>query len=298
MSEKQAKVLIVDDEDFNMQILDRLLKTSGYVTEKAEDGQIAWDYLKAHQDIDIILLDRMMPNMDGMEVLAKIKETPHLKDIPVIMQTAASAPEHVVEGIQAGVYYYLTKPFDERTLLSIVDAAKSDAESGAKLRKELKESSIGVGLITMAQFKLRTVPEAYNLSYFLAKHFPNPDSAVVGLYALILNAIEHGNLGISYEERAAFKTKKEWYDEINRRLALPENKDKVVEVRYGHDDEQIKVYIKDDGPGFEAEQYLEFHPDRATHSHGRGIALANQHSFDEIEFLGNANELVCTVNLT
>ena len=63
----------------------------------------------------------------------KLRRTPRFQDIPVVMQTAASAPEEVLEGIKAGVYYYLTKPYEEEMLLSIVNSALRDARSKREL---------------------------------------------------------------------------------------------------------------------------------------------------------------------
>ena len=77
-----------------------------------------------------------MPNMDGMELLGAIKAEARFRDIPVVMQTAASEPEEVLEGIKAGVYYYLTKPYEQEMLLGIVGSALRDARSN----KDLQES--------------------------------------------------------------------------------------------------------------------------------------------------------------
>jgi len=119
MSENQGlpTILIVDDEEFNVDIIMDYLEDGGYNLETAYDGSEAWEKLQAEPEyFDVILLDRMMPNMNGMEVLLKIKEHPVLKTLPVILQTALAAKNEVLEGMQAGAYYYLTKPFEEAML--------------------------------------------------------------------------------------------------------------------------------------------------------------------------------------
>jgi PAS domain S-box-containing protein len=124
---KKAKILAVDDEPLNLDIMTRYLEKEDFDVITAGDGDEALEKLKAHPDVDVILLDRMMPRMDGMEVLAQIKKTPELKDIPVIMQTAATSSTEAFEGSAAGVYYYLTKPYEEFVLIALVKSALQDS---------------------------------------------------------------------------------------------------------------------------------------------------------------------------
>mgnify|MGYP001164071026 CR=1 FL=1 len=122
-------ILIVDDDELNRKILEEILEDASYVTISAEDGVQAMEQMKANAaDIELVLLDRMMPNMDGMQVMEEMKKHDNLQGIPVIMQTAASAPKDVIEGAGTGVYYYLTKPYDEQIVLSIVRAALDEAK--------------------------------------------------------------------------------------------------------------------------------------------------------------------------
>ncbi len=120
-------VLAVDDKQTNLEVLGAILKSGGYEVATAADGEEAWEVLQRRgQDFQAILLDRIMPNMSGLEVLEKIKAHPTLHAIPVIMQTSADATHEVLEGIQAGAYYYLTKPYQKKILLGIVQAALKD----------------------------------------------------------------------------------------------------------------------------------------------------------------------------
>jgi CheY-like chemotaxis protein len=122
------KILIVDDDEMNIEILVDILEDAGFETTYAENGQEALGVLEsdAAGKIKLILLDRMMPVMDGMEFKEAISLDDRWKDIPIIFQTAASQPKDLVEGMQTGAYYYLTKPFDKEILLSIVHAAMKD----------------------------------------------------------------------------------------------------------------------------------------------------------------------------
>ncbi len=102
-------ILIVDDEHLNIELIKLHLARAEYEILTAGDGVEAWQVVsKRYDKIDLILLDRNMPNMDGIAFMHKIKSDPNAAHIPVIMQTAASDPERISEGVQAGVYYYLT----------------------------------------------------------------------------------------------------------------------------------------------------------------------------------------------
>ena len=123
------KILAVDDEAFNLDLMEHHLGRAGYQVVRAEDGIIALQKLEDDAGIELIVLDRMMPNLGGMEALRRIKTDARFQDIPVVMQTAAAAADQVLEGIKAGAYYYLTKPYKGTTLLGIVRAALEDART-------------------------------------------------------------------------------------------------------------------------------------------------------------------------
>ncbi len=104
------KVLIVDDTPANIDLLMKALQNNGYRLSFATNGNAALR-LAEHNDPDLILLDIMMPGMDGLEVCAKIKNSEKTKDIPIIFITAKVETEDVVKGFQAGGVDYIAKPF-------------------------------------------------------------------------------------------------------------------------------------------------------------------------------------------
>ena len=113
-------VLIVDDDPFNRDILKHLLRQEGFKTESFDHAVGAWQYLESGKDGHIILLDRMMPLMNGMDFIKKTKNDPRFCDIPIIMVSAAAERSQVNEGKQSGVYEYLTKPFRGKDLIAMV----------------------------------------------------------------------------------------------------------------------------------------------------------------------------------
>lgn len=296
--ESTPTVLVVDDEPFNVEILLEYLEYTGYNFETAEDGQEAWEKLEAEPEkFDVVILDRMMPRMNGIEVLGRIKEHPILQSVPVILQTALAAENEILEGMQAGAYYYLTKPFNEAMLLSVLSTAIEDRK---RYRRAIEGSDLVVrsfGLMREGRFSFKTLRSARDLANFLANACPDPRRVIIGLSELLVNAVEHGNLKITYEEKSKLREENRWEDEIAARLADPEHADKEVLVRYTRDENMIRVNIIDQGDGFEWEKFLEIDPSRAFDTHGRGIAMSRLISFDKVEFRGTGNEVEVTINL-
>jgi diguanylate cyclase (GGDEF)-like protein len=112
MEHKQKKrILVVDDHEDNIELLRARLEARGYEVEGASDGQAALDAVVRNCP-DLILLDVMMPKMDGIEVVRRLKANADLPFIPVIMQTALDSTENKVEGLDAGADDYITKPIN------------------------------------------------------------------------------------------------------------------------------------------------------------------------------------------
>jgi diguanylate cyclase (GGDEF)-like protein len=117
----RARVLIVDDHEDNIELLRARLEAWGFATESAGDGEEALKRIDESPP-DLILLDVMMPNIDGIEVARRVKGNRSLPFIPIIMQTALDATENKVEGLEAGADDYITKPIDFAELKARVNS--------------------------------------------------------------------------------------------------------------------------------------------------------------------------------
>lgn len=296
MSNNKSRILVVDDEALNIEIILGMLEGENYLFDVARDGVEAWELLESNPEAyDVVLLDRMMPRMDGMEVLSRIKSHTLLRHIPVILQTAMNARENMVEGIRAGAYYYLVKPYDGEVLVSVVRTAARDNQQYRSIRKELREATRTLGLMRGGSFCFRTLAEARALATLLANACPNSESVAMGLAELMINAVEHGNLGITYQEKSALNAAGFWEAEVERRLAQDGLSSRQVEVEFTRDANAIRITITDQGEGFDWETYLTLSPERALDNHGRGIAMAKLLSFSELEYRGLGNQVAVTI---
>ncbi|KAF0813136.1 Response regulator PleD [Andreprevotia sp. IGB-42] len=294
---ERARILIVDDEPFNLEILSEHLLDEGYDVLTAEDGEAAWNVLSHDKAFDAILLDRMMPRMDGMALLARLKQQTEFEHVPVIMQTAVGAAENVREGLAAGAYYYLIKPFQRDMLLAIVAAAVSFHREKKQLEAQLSDQASTYRLLQNGEFHFQTLDEARQLTLLLSNACPNPQKVALGLSELLVNAVEHGNLGISYSEKTRLLQQGRWHDEVASRLAHPDYRQRRVCVRFTRKDGHLEFTIADEGAGFDWKPFLEFSPERAFDPHGRGISMARMLSFDMVEYQGKGNEVVAHIRL-
>ena len=114
-------ILVVEDDNNISEIESFALKNSGYITEVFETGKIFFKHLQ-NKKPDIVLLDIMLPDMDGLEILKKMKNTPDYKKIPVIMVTAKTTEIDKVKGLDLGADDYISKPFGIMELISRVKA--------------------------------------------------------------------------------------------------------------------------------------------------------------------------------
>lgn len=152
-------------------------------------------------------------------------------------------------------------------------------------------------LIRSVEYRFETLEEVSSLVPVLAGMCPVPDVVAPGLSDLMVNAVEHGNLGVTYQEKSLLKWEGDWEAEIRRRLALPQFKGRFATVRVERQPESVIFTITDQGDGFEWSKFLTFDPDRAFDPNGRGIAMARMMSFAALEYQGRGNTVVAQVNL-
>lgn len=293
-----ASLLLVDDDPLSLELLTGYLSPVGYRLTRARDGEEAWRLLsEPEREFDLVVSDRSMPRLNGMDLLQRIRAEPRLADMPVIFETALSDQSEIAEGIAAGVHYYLTKPFNYRLLLAVVKAALDD-RAERKSRAQAMELSVGaLHLLHNAKFSLRVPEEARELALLLARLTPDPHASVLGFSELLFNAIEHGNLEIGYQEKGELLVNGGFGQEVKRRLDEAPWRSRVVAVTVERSAEALVVRIADQGNGFDPGDFLVLNPARALDPNGRGIAMARQISFSRLEYEGTGNVAVATVAL-
>ncbi|GDX52800.1 hypothetical protein LBMAG27_18470 [Bacteroidota bacterium] len=288
-------ILLVDDDPLCIKLISPLLTNAGYSLLTAENAKDAQQLLEQNTDqIAVVLLDWEMPVMNGIELLKWIREQSKFETIQVIMQTGMDQPENIKEGIDAGAYYYLTKPIKREVLLSTIHAAIVDHEHQKELLTKLKQAENSFRLLDEAVFHFHTVVEGEFLAVRIANICAVPEEAMY-VSELLSNAVEHGNLGITYEEKTAMIENGTLQEEIEKRLVAEVYKDRRVKVSMKKEDGIINLVIEDEGNGFEFEKFLLFDDSRIFDNHGRGIAIVN--SYLNMQYLDKGNKVMVKLTL-
>jgi len=195
-AEYAGTVLIVDDNPENLGFLFEYLEECGYKVLVALDGEEALAYL-AHTAPDLILLDVMMPVLDGFETCIRLKETPNARDTPVIFMSALSDPQDKVRGFDLGGVDYVTKPIHKEEVLARINAHVSLR----RLQKELEERN---QLLERKHRELEERNEELDaFSHMVAHDLRNALVRVVGFADLLLerSEVHYGHRGWDDETR-------------------------------------------------------------------------------------------------
>ncbi|MDX5476417.1 MAG: response regulator transcription factor [Bacillaceae bacterium] len=173
--EKEIKILVVDDEDRIRRLLKMYLERENYVIEEADNGSTALE-LALNNDYDVILLDIMMPGMDGIEVCKELREK---KATPVIMLTAKGEEMNRVQGFEVGTDDYIVKPFSPREVVLRVKALLRRSSTTTFVTSETSSKDVIVyphltidndaHRVTADGKDVNLTPKEYELLYFLAK---------------------------------------------------------------------------------------------------------------------------------
>lgn len=137
MPDVKRRVLVVDDEELNVNMLSRRLMRSGFAVDAADNGADAISLI-AESTYDVVLLDHMMPNMSGREVLAHLRSIYTPEALPIIMVTAIAESDKIAEALGAGANDYITKPIDFHVALARIEVqiARSKAEAALRCSEE------------------------------------------------------------------------------------------------------------------------------------------------------------------
>lgn len=119
-----SKLLIIDDDLISLHVLGEYLHAANYEFIAAENGQQAWELLQnSPAEFAVVIVDRIMPKMHGLELLAKMRQHEILKNIPVIMLTGEAEKDEIIAAMRAGVFDFLHKPIEKELLLAVLKRA-------------------------------------------------------------------------------------------------------------------------------------------------------------------------------
>lgn len=122
-------ILIVDDDPISIRVIEDQLQSQNLKTASAPSGEQAWQLLKENpSDYAMLIVDRLMEGMDGLELTRKVKSDPKLSNLPVVIQTGQADPDEFIEALNAGAFDFIYKPVDQELLLYVIDNALNSSE--------------------------------------------------------------------------------------------------------------------------------------------------------------------------
>ena len=159
----RTRVLLVEDDPDLREALSYILDSAEMEVTTAVDGAEALRFLDAGPlAYDAVVTDRLMPNVDGMELLRTIKGRREIALLPVIILTVAAEPHQMVEGLDAGAYAYLPKPVEAEILVSMIRSAAADWRHVQELSRHIRSDADTLTLARQARFEYRSPDQAMN----------------------------------------------------------------------------------------------------------------------------------------
>lgn len=291
------RLLLVEADDARISALRETLQRLDVELEIAHDPERAVALLEgAHPPFDLLLLDRQLAGLNSSELLQRLRQDPRLCRLPVVMQCGDEPRDRPEPDLQESSYC-LSQAREAGKLLPLVESALRSSESTRVLEAQVGVGSIPGRLLKEASFEFRTLKEARQLARVLACVCPAPERASIGLVELMINAIEHGNLEISYSEKSELCRQGNWEAEVARRAGLSRFSSRVARVQVVREVHAIRFVVQDEGPGFHYFDYLDFSSARAHDPNGRGIALARTFAFSDLSYRSPGNVVVAEVRL-
>lgn len=217
---------------------------------------------------ELTLGDRVIVDVSSDEcslaLLAVLKDA----GVQVTLLLEAEDLLAVETGLYATVSGFLVKPFERQALVAALALPWG-----------------GVSAPAGGYFPFRTLEDVTGLSQLVAGLCPESEMVQIALSELMLNAVEHGNLGLGFVRKGELMSCGAWRNEVERLLDTPAYLERFAYLRVELRPREVRFLIRDQGNGFDPEPYLNLNPARSVEPHGRGIAIARMLAFPDLVFL-------------
>lgn len=291
----QMTALLIGDAAFRAELDARDLPALGLRRLGADDFSTADRLIDGpfRHDIHVILLQ--VPADEAMQTL-RLRQALALP-LPGPIPVVAIGPGSPAPTIRAGAFHHLPPDYSPDLLSATVEAATKTSLRCRQIGLELRARSEAFGLIASGVFHFRTPDKANDLAIALSSISPQPQRLTLGLLELMLNAIEHGNLEIGAQEKSRLRAENRFAEEVERRLALPEYRDRWASLQVENEPGRLTFTIVDCGKGFDWRSH-DATGISAPVLHGRGILLARTFGFDQVRYEGCGNRVVAITEWT
>lgn len=282
--------MLIDDDVESLDSLERLLQPLSPQIFCAGSANA----LRRFDDTapDLIILERSLRGLDGLQLLHRLRSKEGGSHVPVVVRADCDSTRDTREAIDAGAAYCVARPLDERLLLAVVTGILRTA--GRLGRRREPESPL-LAHLREGRFEFRTLEDVQGLAFELSQLCPQPECVAMALAELMLNAVEHGNLEITYEEKSLLCRQDGWRAEVEHRLRLPKYRDRRANIHVQRTPDAVLFRITDEGAGFSWQGFMSLDQQRSLDPNGRGIALARELAFRSLRYEGRGNIVTAEV---
>ncbi len=286
--QQKERVLIVDDQDALRAMLVRMVERAGFEPIEAKDGEEAIELFRTFAPI-VVVSDIMMPKVDGLVLLERIKRID--RSAAVILMTGLGNEEVLLQALRGGATNFFKKPFNVSELIQEIRAVAEYRREAARvtfstpfLEEETKRFRIPTG-------EDRYLPLINQVTLQLPSILPEEEilNLKIGIEEMIVNAVEHGNLGITFAEKAAAIEAGTLRELLAERLR-GEGAARVVTIASRLTRERFEITISDEGAGFDWRALPGVEAENLLAYSGRGIFLTKIY-FDELRYNERGNEV-------
>jgi two-component system, cell cycle response regulator len=288
--------LIVTDNDAQALKFETLLMSKNFKSMSVMTIENALTVLEENErEIGTILFQICDKHTNLEGALRKLKKQQAAKYIPFI-GVLNEAPPTITISPQL-FFHILPLSHCDKNLTTTLESSHSEFKRFRALLSEIESRTSAIGLIKSGKFRVQTLQQAEALTTMLSLACPEPAAVALGLSEILVNAIEHGNLNITFEEKSSLLEQGTWDHEIQNRLLHEDNKDKFVKVNFHRYDDRIIFIVEDQGQGFNWKEYLTSDPAFSSAKHGRGISIASAMGFSSMKYNKKGNKVTASISI-
>lgn len=289
ISAGKHKILVVDDEETVRTILAKFLYNEGFEPIEATQGEQAIELYRMIKPT-LVVSDIMMPKMDGLTLLQKLRSID--ANAIVILMTGYGSEDILLKALRGGAINYFKKPFIFQEMIDFIRHVlehRREIDTSQFFSSHLVEESKTFVFNTGAADILPIINQVTtHLKNIVAEH--EIVNLKVGIEEMIINAIEHGNLGITFAMKNDAIKKGKWGNLLQSRLEEGENHEKKIFVESELKPSSFLIKIRDEGEGFDWQSLPQLTAEALLSYNGRGIFLTKIY-YDDVLYSQTGNEV-------
>lgn len=283
----KGKLLLIDDNTDLLEYLANFFSIYNYEVIKAETGKKGLELFR-HYLPDIVISDIRLPDVRGTELIGKIHGIN--EKTPIVVITAYADRKLILDALRKGAVEILKKPFRQRQLKYLINKIETIFR-----QRKVEISSRFLNWekrILEIENDIFLIPSVVNFIFSSIDYLCRDDSLIrLGLQEIVINAIEHGNLEISSEEKNRMLEKGNYAQKLVKRARKSRYRDRRVSLRVFSNPDYFKIIVEDQGPGFDTGKLPDItRPDNLLQESGKGILMA-MNAFDRVGYNDRGNRV-------